>query len=144
MLAVTSFQISSRLQLAKNLATAIASRLMTVVPPDVEVRSRESLVEFEMRGSGWRAASSLGPLIDQEGDLRAHIEAAAWNALDVAQDYICEVTRNPWPAVMTNSPPTRYAQPLAQIRDDVLYLGYGWPELTVLSLSSIPLFELRK
>jgi hypothetical protein len=131
----------TRKQVAEHLASEIASRLTAVVPPGTSVQSQQGVLEAEAPGVSWGVASYLDQLIDQEGDLRTHIEAATWNALSVVQDYLSEVMKRPWPFVPANIPNVNspFSQPFAKILNDTLWLGYGAIDSPTLLLPTIPL-----
>jgi|SRR5579864_7340287 hypothetical protein len=75
------------------------------------------------------------------GTVADRLAGAAAQALDELQDFVDEASHDPWPGERTTP------RPYAQVRDELLHLWYGGPDITspvVLAWQPIPLAQLRR
>ena len=134
------------------LAQTLASRMTAIIPDGFRVQAVDGTLwysaedgrfpgqsgDYHVGRSGTIVRFNLvgsGQTVDD--DALARVAAMA---LDELQDYIDEATHEPWPA-LRGTPP----RPYAQVRDQILHLGFGRPDLNeaaVLSCEPIPLADL--
>jgi hypothetical protein len=129
---------------AVNLAELLCGRIQAVLPTGLHVKAANGdLMAFS---DGFRGPSGLGSagsylrqffddLAYQYPD-EAHLLAATCrHALSDIQDYVAEMTGDPWPVVGPGTMPT----PGARVTDQLIHLWYGDEEQPVLCLVPIPL-----
>jgi len=132
--------IKGRAELGAFLASEIASRLASVAPSEIHISCADGAVQFTSVGVWWGASSHVESLVDQPGDLEKNIEIAAFNSLDVAQDYCSEVLRLPWPPSYGDR--AVIPSPHAVLRSGVLLMWFGDELSPALVLDSIELLHL--
>ena len=130
---------------ADGLVRELADRFRAVVPPGFRVavgsggvvrfscdegRFPGQLGDFQPGTAGTRLRSNL---VDVPGSPVERVEAAARQALDDLQDYVDEVSHQPWPGV--RRPPSARAQ----VRRGLLHCWYEAGDRVVLELDPVPL-----
>ncbi len=129
----------------------LAARMTAIIPDGFLVEAVDGMLWYSAE-DGRFPGQSEDYLLGRSGtDLRANLEGRradddalamiAARALDDLQDYVDEATHEPWPA-QRGAPP----RPYAQVRDQMLHLWYGGPDLNeaaVLSCEPIPLAGLN-
>lgn len=132
-------------------AAALARRMAAIVPDGFHVEAAEGMLWYS--ADSGRFPGQLGNYrvgrsrTHVHGNFNSHgltdeerIAGVAAQALDELQDYVDEATHDPWPG--TNRPPQAYAR----VRDRVLHLWYGGPNVDsgiVLACEPIPLVDLQ-
>ena len=79
----------------ENLAGKLADSLNDIVPEPFRVYGEHAMVFTE--GGGYREASEVGEIIDQEGDILELARIVALDALSTIQDHIVQKLTTPWP-----------------------------------------------
>ncbi|MGH2770178.1 MAG: hypothetical protein ACRDJF_06600 [Actinomycetota bacterium] len=124
---------------AYRLARALVDRLSGLVPSGVSVSSTAAVVTM---GSATRSEDTeIERIVDQDGDLRENVEAAALLVLDDLQDLLSECLKAPWPPVA--GAPSELVSPQVEWSGDRLRLWYGDVDRPVLELCPIPVEELN-
>lgn len=124
-------QMTEAMRLAQSLASAIANRLVRVLPAEITVRAVQETLMVEDE-NGWGAQVSLVDL---------NLVEAAKETLGAVQEEATEALTVPWP-----HDPERgigFHEPGAEIRDGVLHWYYGAQDDPVLVLDPIPLTEVH-
>jgi hypothetical protein len=128
----------------------LAARMTAIIPDGFRVEATDGMLWYSVQGGRLPGQSGNYQKLGRSGtDLRANLDGRradddalariAARALDDLQDYVDEATHEPWPA-QRGTPP----RPYAQVRDQMLYLWYGGPDLNeaaVLSCEPIPLAD---
>ncbi len=128
---------------ADDFAALLADRLAAIVPAGFRVEARDGWLWYSAdrgRFPGQHGDYCVGQVamdvtasFGADGEPDADLVGPAVQALDELQDYVSEATHDPWPG--TRSQPG----PHARIRDSMLHLGYGDPDVPVLACDPIPL-----
>jgi hypothetical protein len=136
---------------ADALAVALADRLTRIVPAGLHVAADKGMLWYsadpgQFPGqAGNQSVGTSGTFVrdnleaDGEPD-ENRIALIAAQALDELQDYVDEATHEPWPG--KQKPP----RPHAQVRDAVLHLWYGGPDIgdeVVLACEPISLDQIH-
>jgi hypothetical protein len=124
-------------------ARMLAERLASIVPPPFRVSALDGVVRFENPEVAWIAESFVAALLREDDDNRESVVTAAWNALSAAQDYISEVTREPWPArSVSGAGHGPIPLPYAAVGSEVLRLGFTVNDVVGLEMPGIRLTDL--
>jgi hypothetical protein len=135
---------------ADKLAAKLAGRLVAIAPAGFHVDARDGEIWYSYAASEGplgdysfgSAASDVGDCFGDYGDTdEERTVAVATSALDQLQDYVAEATTDPWPGEAS------MPLPFAQVREGVLHMWYGGPEIdgpVVLACEPLPLAELSR
>jgi hypothetical protein len=130
------------------LAVTLASRLAAIVPAGFHIDARDGQLWYSYSADEGplgdydfgSAATFVGEYFSEYGDTdEERTVAVASGALHQLQDYVAEATTDPWPG-RTSMP-----YPFAQVRDGVLHMWYGGPDIdspVFLALEPLPLAEV--
>lgn len=123
------------------LTAVLAGRLGAIVPAGIHVEAAAGMLWYSADQVAGRSGTHVAENFHTHGHTdEQRLVGVAAQALDELQDYVDEVTTEPWPGERT--PP----QPHAQVRHEMLHMWYGSPDhdRAVLACEPIPLAELSR
>jgi hypothetical protein len=124
-----------------DLAVALAERLTGVVPAGFVVHEQDAelVVLHDGQVVGISGAPTILETVDALREPRDNLETAARAALSAVQDYVAEVTTEPWPSAVGRQP-----NPDARIDGDSLSMWFGPEDGPVLRLRPVDLALLSR
>jgi hypothetical protein len=130
---------------ASRLAGALAERIAEVVPDTVQVSAANSTFTIGTEESV--DATDIETIVNQGGELKNNIEAAALLILSDVQDFIAAFSKSPWPfhnGEGREAGPPYLPYPHAEWSNDYLRLFFGEATSPNLELRPITLEELTQ
>lgn len=116
----------------------LAERLAAIVPEGFHVEAGDGMLWYSVDGHAGQAGSHMRDNFGVYGETdEENLVGLAVQALDELQDYVAEVTHDPWPAT------TAQPRPHGEIRDGALYAWYGDAGAVVLGCAPIPLADVE-
>ena len=119
-----------------DLAVALARRLNGVTPAGITVQAQGSDLAVLQGGQivGVSGAPAILETVEALREPRANLETAVRAALSGVQDYIADVTAEPWPGTGGSQP-----TPDARVESDTVSMWFGDEDAPVLRLPSLRL-----
>jgi hypothetical protein len=121
----------------------LASCLSRLTPDGITVSAQDGILQYSVDPVGpfssknGTSGSYIRSNFDLSGDSEEErIINVSVQALDELQDFVSEVTSDPWPGE------ARQPQPRGNVRDSYLYLWYGDSESPILACEPIALADL--
>jgi hypothetical protein len=130
---------------ASRLAAALAERLAEVVPERIQVSAADSTVTIRTEES--IDSTDIETIVNQGGEFKNNIEAAALLILSDVQDFIAARWKSPWPLDSgegKESGPPYLPYPKAEWSNDHLRIFFGEASSPNLELRPITLEELTQ
>jgi hypothetical protein len=128
-------------ELAERFAAALAERLALVLPSSFSAVARYGVIEMRSELVSWTAYGIVDWFVDEPDPLPDRFERAAWNVLNTAQDFVSEVTREPWPRAL-GAVRSEMAPPAAVVENRILKCWYGESVSPIVELPAIALDDL--
>ena len=121
-----------------DLAVALARRLNDVAPAGITVQAQGSDLAVLQDGRivGVSGAPAILETVEALQEPRANLETAVRAALSGVQDYVADVTAEPWPGTGGRQP-----NPDARVQSDTLSMWFGDEDAPVLRLPSLRLTQ---